>query len=565
LDLDCVYVATADGKVLRLNTADKSVTATVALAGDPRSLALSPDGKELFTVSPGEDALVVLDAKTLRVVSRIPVGRPATRIAFGRRIGLGALQWDRRVAEVALGPGEKSARFVFGFSNNGERPVHITDMSTSCRCTTADLSKKPGADNAWAFAPAEIGSLYATIDIGTHTGRVTKTVTINTDDPAEPQVELTVHAVVPAATVAAAAPAANANAGEKGSTALPAAAVLAPPKAAAPAKRPPDQILADLAALDRDLRQLLPAPRTYLDEPSRNTVAPKAVPIITRMLPLYDELVAAEPTTRDEADSATIRLLSLLTLMGDAGGADRLAKLAGGGSPGAQAAQMTVQWWKANKDAAQQFKIASQFAEVAKANPSDPGVMFQAVTMLGQGPASRATKVRIEQIILDDLKGDGPRQLAERIEANRARRTHEGKPITLAGDTLEGKPFSTDGWKGRVIVVDFWATSCAACKQDLPMLRALYDRYHDKGLEIVGVPSDRKAELVPFMQTNKDIAWPQLPMKGPPGFHKLAKDYQMELSGIPVRFVIDRKGTLRSAEAGDDLEELIASLLAEKE
>jgi thiol-disulfide isomerase/thioredoxin len=184
--------------------------------------------------------------------------------------------------------------------------------------------------------------------------------------------------------------------------------------------------------------------------------------------------------------------------------------------------------------------------------------------MIREGAASRAVKEQLEQVVLDDLKGEGPRQLSERIQADRARRKLEGKPITIAGETLDGKPFSTEAWKGRVVVVDFWGTWCEPCKRELPALKAVYDRHHDRGLEVVGVPSDRKGELTAFLNAHKDVVWPQLPMKGPPGFHKLAKDYELEVSGIPARFVIDREGVLRSVDARDNLEELVAKLIEEK-
>src|SRR3989442_9556138 len=184
--------------------------------------------------------------------------------------------------------------------------------------------------------------------------------------------------------------------------------------------------------------------------------------------------------------------------------------------------------------------------------------------MMRQGAAPRAAREPVEQIVLHDLRGEGARQVGQQIAAQIKQRAMEGKPLTIAGQTLDDKPVSTDDWKGRVIVVYFWATWCEPCKRELPDLQKLYDRRHEHGLEIVGVNNDRGDDLKSFLGANKEISWPQLPKKGPPGFHDLALQYQIDISGIPARFVIDRKGILRSVVPYEDLEQRVSELLDEK-
>jgi thiol-disulfide isomerase/thioredoxin len=65
-----------------------------------------------------------------------------------------------------------------------------------------------------------------------------------------------------------------------------------------------------------------------------------------------------------------------------------------------------------------------------------------------------------------------------------------GQEIEIAGPTVQGPPFDLRQLRGKVVLVDFWATWCGPCVAELPHVREVYDRYHDKGFEVVGVSLD---------------------------------------------------------------------------
>lgn len=121
------------------------------------------------------------------------------------------------------------------------------------------------------------------------------------------------------------------------------------------------------------------------------------------------------------------------------------------------------------------------------------------------------------------------------------------------------KATSIDKLKGKVVLIDFWATWCGPCKAEMPRLKKLYEKHGKDGFEILGISLDQKEkELAGYIKDNS-IPWPQVFGKDA---SKLADKWGVE--AIPTMFLIDRKGALRSVDAREKLEKLLADLLAEK-
>jgi thiol-disulfide isomerase/thioredoxin/uncharacterized membrane protein YphA (DoxX/SURF4 family) len=140
----------------------------------------------------------------------------------------------------------------------------------------------------------------------------------------------------------------------------------------------------------------------------------------------------------------------------------------------------------------------------------------------------------------------------------------EGQPAVLTGRTLSGQPFSTASWKGKVILVDFWATWCGPCIRKIPEISQIYRKYHAQGLEVLGISNDTRAsDLEAFLASQGNgngLPWPQLFEPGS-YCHPLAKLYGVER--FPTVFLIDRRGILRSSSAANGLEEHVARLLSD--
>jgi thiol-disulfide isomerase/thioredoxin len=138
-----------------------------------------------------------------------------------------------------------------------------------------------------------------------------------------------------------------------------------------------------------------------------------------------------------------------------------------------------------------------------------------------------------------------------------------GEEVEVAGPTVQGPPFDLRRLRGKVVLVDFWATWCEPCVEELPHVRAVYDRYHAKGFEVVGVSLDNSRQrLEEFIREHK-IPWPQVffDYPGQRGWaNPVAQRYG--LHGIPAMVLVDPEGHVVPGNVrGEALGPAVARLL----
>ena len=106
---------------------------------------------------------------------------------------------------------------------------------------------------------------------------------------------------------------------------------------------------------------------------------------------------------------------------------------------------------------------------------------------------------------------------------------------------IDGKPLSVASEKGKVVLIDFWATWCGPCVQELPNVLRAYGQYHAKGFDIIGVSLDQdKTKLTSFTK-EKQMPWPQY-CDGKGWESKLAVAYGV--NSIPATYLLGRDGKI---------------------
>lgn len=115
-------------------------------------------------------------------------------------------------------------------------------------------------------------------------------------------------------------------------------------------------------------------------------------------------------------------------------------------------------------------------------------------------------------------------------------------PVTWRAVDLDGRVWSSESLRGRVVLIDFWATWCAPCLAELPRLRQLHATYPARDFIIVGVSLDRSSprDFRSWLQRH-DIRWPQVREVG--GYDSpLATHFGVEV--LPASLLVGRDGRL---------------------
>lgn len=134
-----------------------------------------------------------------------------------------------------------------------------------------------------------------------------------------------------------------------------------------------------------------------------------------------------------------------------------------------------------------------------------------------------------------------------------------GKPaLDFKVTDLNGEALSLEKYRGKIILLDFWATWCPPCIQEVPHLKQTYAKFKNQGFIIIGISADRGLDPLKSFVSEENITWPQHFDNG----GQIAKMYN--LTHIPTTFLIDGKGIVQAVNLkGNALEAAVAQLVIE--
>jgi thiol-disulfide isomerase/thioredoxin len=140
-------------------------------------------------------------------------------------------------------------------------------------------------------------------------------------------------------------------------------------------------------------------------------------------------------------------------------------------------------------------------------------------------------------------------------------------PELATGEWINSKPLALNDLRGHVVVIDFWTFGCNNCRNTLPFVKGWDNRYHEKGVTVIGVhspetESERKVENLRREVASLGIRYPVV----------TDNDYQIwnayKVQAWPTVFLLDKQGRIRWVHVGegdyDEAERLILNLLTEK-
>lgn len=214
-------------------------------------------------------------------------------------------------------------------------------------------------------------------------------------------------------------------------------------------------------------------------------------------------------------------------------------------------------------------KICREVEEVFRGSPPEPGTMYTAalaaelLNETGQPDRAREAYLRFAALMAGSMD-PAVVEYGKQLDGLARRMKLLGSALHLEGVLFDGANLDWKQYRGKVVLVNFWATTWKPCLSELPVIQRSYQRYHERGFEVLGVCLD--TERAPLAQFVADGRWPWPTLFSADPAHNGWKHPMAIYYGVttlPAAILVDREGkVLTLAARGDELDRLLAEQFA---
>ena len=201
--------------------------------------------------------------------------------------------------------------------------------------------------------------------------------------------------------------------------------------------------------------------------------------------------------------------------------------------------------------------LEEQIAELAQTNPKEPAIVsFQ----LARADLMLRFDHENGVAFLRELTNAVDQNLANAAKARMAREEIIGRPVSLQFTATDGSSVDMSTLRGKVVLVDFWASWCPDCIREMPTVRRIYQKYRDRGFTIIGISLDKDEQALANFVARKLIPWPEY-FDGKGWENDFATKYGVH--AIPETWLINQRGELVSTDVSvEKLEQKVEQLLS---
>jgi thiol-disulfide isomerase/thioredoxin len=307
-----------------------------------------------------------------------------------------------------------------------------------------------------------------------------------------------------------------------------------------------------------------------------------ALKALTSLATAADRLLEAKPTERQEIEAHAYRLeaLQALVAMEQEGAREKFEKAMKAARESDREEVVGLGWQTYIKDRVQRWsELADQdkqallvdiMATVNAEGPQEVDVSIVQLAALSLDREDDPFVVKLLEAANPALGQSEDKAVQEsfaesNLEGVLRRLKLPGNELEISGELLSGGKVDWDSYRGKVVLVDFWATWCGPCRAEVPNILAMYKAYHDKGFDVLGVSLDDAPEDAKKYAEQNKLPWDSLfPKKESERSwnHPLARHYG--IGGIPTAILVDKDGKVVNMNArGEILQEELIRLLGD--